>query len=267
MWRIPEPHPRLPIRADRHATCALAQVLVPEPYSVGARGDVGEAEAAVAIRDYAVGMGGHDDVGAHPGVQYVAIDDDAARLRKVVGLFGPMRQAHVEDGREAVPAGVDVVQNGVAVAQTERLSDRHDLYAGGEGTRHVVEHRRCRLGRFARVDAVEPDRDVAEAAVRPDDEPFVRDALPTEAAILPNRQPRRGPRRAVVDDATGDTPAVLDSDFPVGARGQREEQRQPGNEVRTEAEAFPKGTTCRMIPRPFRPFDRLKALQAQGAGP
>ena len=233
MLRILEPHPRLPIGANRYAACALAQVLVPEPYSVGARGDVGEAEAAVAIRDDAIGVDGHDDVGAHPGVQYVTIDDDAPRLRKVVGLFGPVRQTQIEDGREAVPAGVDVVQNGVAVAQTERLSDRDDLHAGDEGTRYVVEHHGRRLARFPGVDAVEPDRDVAEAAVRPDEQPFVRDALPTETAILPNRQPRRGRRRAVVDDATDDTPAVLDSDFPVGVRGQREEQRQPGNKVRT----------------------------------
>ena len=256
MRRILEPNPRLPAGADRHAARALAQVLVPEPYSVGARGDVGEAEAAVTIRDDAVGVGGHDDVGAHPGVQYVAIDDDAARLRKAVGLFGPMRQTQVEDGREAVPAGVDVVQNGVAVAQTERLSDRHDLYAGDEGTRHVVEHHGRRLARFARVDAVEPDRDVAEAAVRPDDQPFVRDALPTETAILPNRQPRRGRRQAIVGDTTGDTPAVLDSDFPVGARGQHEEQCQPGNKVRTQVDAFPKGITYQMIPRLFRQAQR-----------
>lgn len=259
MWCISEPHPRLPTEAGRHAARALAQMLVPEPYSVLTRGDVGEAEAAVAARDGGVGVGGHDDVSAHPGVEHVAIDDDAARLHKAVGLLGPMRQAQIEDGSEAVPAGVDVVQNGVAVAQPERLSDRHDLYAGDEGTRYVVEYRGRRLARFARVDAVEPDRDVAEAALRPDEQPFVRGALSTETAILPNRHPRRGRRRAVVDDATGDTPAVLDSDFPVGARGQCEEQRQPDNKVPTQAETFPKGITYQMIPRPFR--------QAQQAGP
>ena len=212
-------------------------------------------------------MVGHDDVGAHPGMEHVAIYDDAARLRKVVGLFGPVRQTQIEDGREAVPAGVDVVQNGVAVAQAQRLAAREYLHTRHEGAGHVVELRGRRFARFAGVDAVEPHHDVAQPAARPDEQPFVRDALPTDIAVLPNRQPCRGSRRSVVEDAAGDTAAVLDPDFLIGVRQRRQEQRQPDDEARTQTDGFPKGTTYRMISRPFRPFDRLKTLQSQRAGP
>ena len=85
-----------------------------------------------------IGVVGDNNMRPHPGMQHITIDQHMTRLCKTISFLGPVRQTQIEYGLVAISAGVDIMQNEVAVPQRERLPDGYGLDAGNKGAVFIV---------------------------------------------------------------------------------------------------------------------------------
>ncbi len=204
-------------RADGHRPSLFPKPLVPQAQAVLSWRDVADGEPASGIRYRGIRVVGDNDMRLHPGMQHITIDQHMTRLRKAIGFLGPVRQTQIEYGLVAIPAGMDIMQDEVAVPQCERLPDGYGLDARDKGAVFIVQQ--CRKGRvtFPGVNAVQDDNDIPESSVSINQKTLIRHAFPAGRSILMDGQGCRWWHLPVEYDLSADAAAVLNCDFLVSA--------------------------------------------------
>lgn len=201
--------------SDGHWLSQFSQPLVPQAQTVLARRDAVDVEPTGSVRYRGIGMVGNNNMRPHPGMQHITIDQHMTWLRKAIGFFGPVRQAQVEYGLVTVLAGMDIMQNEVAVPQCERLPDGYGLDAGDKGAVFIVQQRGKGRGAFPGVNAVQDDDDIFEAPISINQKTLIRHAFSADHSVLVDGEGNRRWYLPIEYDLSADTAAVLNCDFPV----------------------------------------------------
>ena len=216
--------------SDGHRPGLFSKPLVPQAQTILAWRDVADVEPTGSVRYRGIGVIGDNDMRPHPGMQHITINQHMTRLRKTVSFLGPVRQTQIEYGLVTILAGVDIMQDEVAVPQRERLPDGYGLDAGDKGAVFIVQQRGKNGVAFPGVYAVQDDNNILESSVGIEQQTLIRYAFPADRSILVNGQGDRRWRLTVEYDLTADAAAMLNCDFPVGVYGwdnNEEEQKNP----------------------------------------
>ena len=212
---------------DGHRPGLFSKPLVPQAQLIFSRRDVADVEPTGSVRYRGIGMVGNNDMRPHPGMQHITINQHMTRLRKTIGFLGPVRQTQIEYGLVAILAGVNIMQDEVAVTQRERLPDGYGLDAGDKGAVFIVQQREKNGVAFPGVNAVQDDDDILEAPISINQKALIRHAFPADRSVLVNGQDGRWWYFTVEYDLSADATAVLNCDFPVSVyRGDNDEEAQ-----------------------------------------